>query len=188
MAIFVYKDEIISLKELLKRWENCSFGGRSSITVEEIDLLLRTGLLTAYEIRKFIPDNDKMSVKLVTVPRYSGTGHYRVDYNMVFLFDKIKELERNIEGKINTSEDFTSDSNSTDKNIDEFFASFPICQELYKLFLEGKSRAEMVIDLTSRNLATNLQAGWLTKTDKRYQSDDALKKEVGRLKTPKKAE
>lgn len=186
MAIFVYKDETISLKGLLKRWEKCSFGG-CAITVEEIDQFIQTKLLIAYNIRKFIPEDGKMTVKLTVNPYYLGTKPFHNSVGIVFLLDSIKELEKNIQGEINTT-DYITDSESDSKNIDEFFVSFPICHELYKLFLEGKSRAEMVIDLTSRNLATNLQAGWLAKTDKRYQSDVALKKEVGRMKTPKKAE
>ena len=69
MAIFVYKDEIISLKELLKRWENCSFGG-SAVDTEEIHRFITTKLLIAYNIVKFIPENGKMTVKLTVNPYY----------------------------------------------------------------------------------------------------------------------
>lgn len=84
MAIFVYKDEIISLKELLKRWENCSFGG-STITAEEIDQFIRTKSLKAYNIRKFIPENDKMSVKLTVNPDYYGIRPFYDSVGIVFL-------------------------------------------------------------------------------------------------------
>lgn len=72
------------------------------------------------------------------------------------------------------------------KNIDGFFREYPVCHEIYKSYCQGKTREEIVALLTDPEgghyMGTNLQIGFLAKTDVTAQSDDAIKKQVTRMK------
>ncbi len=69
------------------------------------------------------------------------------------------------------------------RQLAKFFKEYPIANEVKRLFLEGKTRKEIVIEIVKkRDLLSVLQGGWLLKTDlSRSKSDIALRKEMQRI-------